>query len=1006
MVMNGAGQTTVDGVQLDQLGQAGRLGRYPFHWHFAGNRQGDLLRNVSITNSNNRAVVVHGADNARIEGVVAHDIHGHGFFLESAVETGNEFIANAAFGIHRVGTSLDPDDPFIVDFHDEIRVAGAQFNTSSSFWITNPDNVFIGNTSAGAEGSGYWFGPANEPVNVPTSTSDLATLSRDPYLQAMFNRDPLDSKIRVFDHNTSHSTIVGIVVGEITRLSDRELEIYGGTETDYGELSEISNFTAYKSSTGYYAIVRTANINFSNYRAADNGVSFWDTAPGYLRDSLFVGESRGNAEESPDGRSFAFFLYFQALDLENVHFAGYGFNDFNNTHIFRVGGSNNRFDFVASGISFEDTTNANRIFTRAGGRSNPGVTRPIYDVDGSLTSHLGGGPGYSWVVYDEFWFDGNDGDQVISGQANEFAVALTQKRFGGLRLTNRDGSFGNDFDTDNVRIRVTSPTGDQYEFGGIKGDDPPSNVDPLSRNPRFVTVIGEEYKIEAVRPFDLTTQHFRFAFHGWEFEENTVSNVFQVVGAASLMKPQYYQTGTDLPRVGSLALLRNASESSYFRDPNGDLWMKLFNNTQDTPGIRTQEVFNMVPVTIDPGVKGRHVFYNDSFHDGNDATATASDDAAIATDKSPLLPGQTATFSNYTSYDKGINGVIIDIDGPSDASALSAADFILSTGNGDLISDFSPLSTVPDVSVRVGGGIDGSDRVTLTLPNGLVTGTWLSVTVLANGNTGLAQNDLFYFGNSIGDTGDVSANALVSAADESGARNNHRNFTNRAGADDIYDFNRDSLVTSIDEIIARNNITDFADALQLIVAPTGATQSATANFTQPVTASFTQPVTANFIHSVQPVQLVVTTDDQESIQYSVDNLSTTPPVEPVSSAVEQISLDEIELISVEIHPSNELTVEAPTSSLNFLTAAPATNSSSLSSFVGPRNILLHEALLAAESEANRNLFLGSSYSTEKNGVAEEADNEPIKKIQRIAEEGSKKSDLYFQNYDLENIFSI
>jgi len=157
-------------------------------------------------------------------------------------------------------------------------------------------------------------------------------------------------------------------------------------------------------------------------------------------------------------------------------------------------------------------------------------------------------------------------------------------------------------------------------------------------------------------------------------------------------------------------------------------------------------------------------------------------------------------------------------------------------------------------------------------------------------------------------------------------------------------------VTSIDEIIARNNITDFADALQLIVAPTGATQSATANFTQ--------PVTANFIHSVQPV------------------------------------------------PSNELTVEAPTSSLNFLTAAPATNSSSLSSFVGPRNILLHEALLAAESEANRNLFLGSSYSTEKNGVAEEADNEPIKKIQRIAEEGSKKSDLYFQNYDLENIFSI
>ena len=430
----------------------------------------------------------------------------------------------------------------------------------------------------------------------------MATLANDSYLQAMFDRDPLDYSIRVFDHNSSHSTILGIVVGNINELFDRELEIYGGTEDSHGDLGEISHFTAYKSQTGYYAIPRTANINFSNFRAADNGISIWDTAPGYLRNSLLVGESRGNAEEIDDAKSFAFYLYFQALDLENIHFAGYGFDQFNNTHIFRLGGANNRFDFVANGISFEDTTTADKLFTRAGGASNPGVIRPIYDQDGSLTGHLGGGAGYSWVVYDEFWFDSSDGDQVISGQANNFAVAITEKRFGGLRLTNRDGYFGNDFDTDNVRLKVTSPTGSEYEFGGVKSDHPNPNggPDPLSRNPRFATVIGEEYTLEAVRPFDLATQHFRFAFHGWEFDENTVSNVFRVVGAGNLMKPTYYQTGNDLPKVNSLTNLRSATESTYYRDANGDLWMKLFNNTQDTPGVRTAEVFNMVEATAEP----------------------------------------------------------------------------------------------------------------------------------------------------------------------------------------------------------------------------------------------------------------------------------------------------------------------------------------------------------------------------------------------------------------------
>ena len=62
-----------------------------------------------------------------------------------------------------------------------------------------------------------------------------------------------------------------------------------------------------------------------------------------------------------------------------------------------------------------------------------------------------------------------------------------------------------------------------------------------------------------------------------------------------------------------------------------------------------------------PILVAAHLFYNNSSFDGSNPVVGASDDAAIATNKSWLLPGQTATFANYSSYDKGINGLSIDM---------------------------------------------------------------------------------------------------------------------------------------------------------------------------------------------------------------------------------------------------------------------------------------------------------------------------------------------------------
>ena len=78
---------------------------------------------------------------------------------------------------------------------------------------------------------------------------------------------------------------------------------------------------------------------------------------------------------------------------------------------------------------------------------------------------------------------------------------------------------------------------------------------------------------------------------------------------------------------------------------------------------------------------GRNIFYNNSKFDAHagypngDPAINDYDDNAIATDKQALLPGQTATFANYTSYSRGINGIMVDILYPENPGGITAADF-------------------------------------------------------------------------------------------------------------------------------------------------------------------------------------------------------------------------------------------------------------------------------------------------------------------------------------------
>lgn len=213
---------------------------------------------------------------------------------------------------------------------------------------------------------------------------------------------------------------------------------------------------------------------------------------------------------------------------------------------------------------------------------------------------------------------------------------------------------------------------------------------------------------------------------------------------------------------------------------------------------------------LSASVVAESLFYKDSpFFD------TGSDDAAIATDKSALLPGQTAGFANYSSYSLGINGIMVDISGA--AGPLSAADFTFEVGNSSNPSSWALAPAPLNVINRAGAGTGGSTRIELQWADGAITNEWLQVTVLADASTGLLSNFVFYFGSAVGSAGITPGQ--VTSADELSARADPHDLLNPAAITDVNDFNRDGRVDAADQILARNETDGPQNALQMITVP-------------------------------------------------------------------------------------------------------------------------------------------------------------------------------------------
>ena len=182
----------VQGVQFYQLGQGGRIGHYPVHFHLARKvPPNTFVSDSSIWDSMNRWIVLHGTEGVTLQRDVGYLSIGHGFYLEDATEINNKLYGDlGVFARAAVNNPQNPRQipgilsapfPTTVDIPcndttcpcnaDKTNRCGtpqeqvpyhSDIDHPTVFWMTNGWNDFEYNMADGAGTCGfcYWLTPA------------------------------------------------------------------------------------------------------------------------------------------------------------------------------------------------------------------------------------------------------------------------------------------------------------------------------------------------------------------------------------------------------------------------------------------------------------------------------------------------------------------------------------------------------------------------------------------------------------------------------------------------------------------------------------------------------------------------------------------------------------------------------------------------------------------------------------------------------------------------------
>jgi hypothetical protein len=258
----------VSGVEFFKMGQRGIKGRYPLHWHLAGNLAGDYAKNNSIHDSFQRAIVVHGTNDALIEGNVAFNITNHAFvWAEDGNEERNQFIKNLA-----IFNKSPAEEDFAFKLKEPNPLFGnsdqAEFR-SASFWGRSFNHTIKGNIAAGSvNGFGFFFDRFSPST---LGSSEMAGL--------------------VFENNIAHSNYrenAGGLASEIypEATFGHGLMVTTGLQSESPHV--FKKFTSYKNYGGAWLEDRSTELHDSVI--ADNGVGIY-VHRGVIDDVMIIGKS-------------------------------------------------------------------------------------------------------------------------------------------------------------------------------------------------------------------------------------------------------------------------------------------------------------------------------------------------------------------------------------------------------------------------------------------------------------------------------------------------------------------------------------------------------------------------------------------------------------------------------------------------------------------------------------------------------------------------------------------
>jgi len=174
----------IQGVEFYQLGQGGKIGHYPVHFHLARKTArvdptlNTFVKDSSMWDSMTRWITIHGTQDVTLARNVGYESIGHGYYLEDATEINNKLYSNLGILARAaVNSPLNPRQvPGILaaDYSPIEGIAPAHqlpqefvpyhsdMDHPSVFWMTNGWNDFEYNMAAGAGTCGvcYWLVPA------------------------------------------------------------------------------------------------------------------------------------------------------------------------------------------------------------------------------------------------------------------------------------------------------------------------------------------------------------------------------------------------------------------------------------------------------------------------------------------------------------------------------------------------------------------------------------------------------------------------------------------------------------------------------------------------------------------------------------------------------------------------------------------------------------------------------------------------------------------------------